>query len=300
MIAAELAAATVRMSAPLVYASLGELLGEKAGVVNISLEGAMLASAFAGTLATLSTGSLWAGLAAAAVTGAAFVGAFAVLTVWMGRDQVLVGTAMNLVAFGATGLLYRERFGASGAALTLPVFPAVRVSGLAELPWVGPLFFEHNVLVYAAFLLVPAVHWALHGTWAGLALRAAGEKPESLEAAGVSVRAVRSAALLVQGALAGVAGAYLALAHAGTFIEGLTAGRGFIALAIVVSARWTAPGVLWVSLLFGASVALQFHLQASELGVPYPIIRMLPYVLTLAVLARVSRGGGTAPAALGR
>ncbi|MBI3892845.1 MAG: ABC transporter permease [Candidatus Wallbacteria bacterium] len=297
MIVFELAAASIRMSAPLLYASLGELLGEKAGVVNISLEGAMLVSAFAGTVATLACGNLWLGLAASVAAGMLFLAAFAALTVALACDQILVGTAMNLVAFGLTGLLYRERFGASGAALTLPIFPPVRVPLLADLPFVGPLLFEHNLLVYGAFLLVPAVHLALHATWPGLALRAAGEKPETLEAAGYSVRRVRAAALLAQGALAGVAGAYLALAHAGTFVEGLTAGRGFIALAIVVSGRWTAIGVLGVS---GTSVAAQFHLQASDLGVPYQFVRMVPYILTLVVLAQVSRARSAAPAALGR
>lgn len=301
MIGVELATASIRLSAPLLYAGLGELIAERAGMLNIALEGTMLVSAYAGTVVALDTGSAAMGLAAAVLAGMVFSSLFAWLTVGRAADQILAGTALNLVAFGLTGLLYRQRFGTTGAALTVPTIPAWRVPILADLPGLGPLFFEHDLLVYGAFALVPVTWMFLRRTWPGLALRAAGENPAALEAAGVSVRRVRVAALLAEGALAGLAGAYLSLAHAGTFIEGITAGRGFIALAIVVSGRWHPAGVLGVALLFGAATAAQFQLQASSLGVSYQFIRMGPYLLTLAVLAATGsrRSRSAAPAALG-
>jgi ABC-type uncharacterized transport system permease subunit len=217
--------------------------------------------------------------------------------VGLGTDQIITGTAITLGGLGFTGAIYQARFGAGGAALTLPTLPPLRVPVLADIPWVGTALFAQAPTAYVAYLLAPALWLFLFRTPWGLELRACGEHPDAARAAGVRVLRVRVAATLFGGALAGLAGAHLALAHAGTFAENMSAGRGFIAIAVVALGRWNPLLVLVAALFFGAAAALQFLLQAVGLDLPYQFFLALPYVLTLVALAgRVGRA--RAPAAL--
>jgi ABC-type uncharacterized transport system permease subunit len=291
-------AATVRTATPLALAALGELLVERAGLINIGLEGAILAGAF-GALVGATAGGVAAGYAAA-VAGGLLVGAlFALCVVSLRADQIITGTALTLLSVGATGTLYRALYGSSGAALTLPTSGALPVPGLSSLPVIGPALFAQPAVTYVAYLLAPALAWWLARTQGGLALRAVGERPAAAEAAGISTNRVRTVAVLVGGALGGLAGGTLVLAQAGTFAENMSAGRGFIAIAIVVLGRWRPLGVAGGALLFGAASALQFAFQAMGWDAPYQLFLVIPYLLTLAALAGAV-GRARAPAALGK
>ncbi len=289
--------ATLRLAAPLLLAALGELVVERAGVINIGIEGTMLTGAFAGFAIAAAPGSPLAGVAGAALAGAGvgvLFGAFAVLR---RVDQIVVGMAVNLVALGATGLGTRALY--AGAPPSAPTVPELAIPGLAGLPLLGPALFSQTPFVHGALLLTLALGFFLSRTAPGLRLRAVGESARAADTEGVSVHATRLAAVVFGSALSGLAGAALSLAQSDTFTEGMTAGRGFIALAIVIFGRWRPLGVLLAAIFFGAATALQFRLQARGAAIPYPVFLMLPYVVTLAVLA-FAIGGAAAPADLGR
>jgi simple sugar transport system permease protein len=236
---------------------------------------------------------------AGAVTGLLVAATFAFFAIGLRSDQIVVGTAITLGATGLTGALYRALFGPGGAALSLPTFAPVRVPAAAAVPVVGPAFFAQPVPTYLLYLVVGMAWYLVSHTQFGLALRAAGEAPTAAAAAGVSVRRVRSMATLVNGLLGGLAGAALVLAQTGTFAERMTAGRGFIAIAIVVLGRWHPLGVFAAALLFGSASALQYAVQATGLAVPYQFVLMAPYIVTLLALAGVG-GRARAPEALGK
>ena len=289
--------ASVRTATPLALAALGETVVERAGVINLGLEGIILAGAF-GALVGASTGTV-AGVATGLAAGVVTAVVFAVFALGVRADQIIVGTAVTLLATGLTGTLYRTVYGPSGAALNIPTLTPLPVPILSELPVVGRALFAQPVFTYAAYLLVPALWWWLYGTHAGLALRAVGEAPEAARTAGIRDRRLRLGAVLFGGVLGGASGASLVLAQSGTFAEGMSAGRGFIAIAIVVLGRWHPVGVGLAALLFGAASALQFFFQASGWQIPYQFFLLLPYALTLLLLS-VRRGRGAAPAALGQ
>lgn len=291
-------AAAVRVATPLLLAATGELVAERGGVINLGVEGAMLAGALAAALGA-TAGGAWAGVAAAAIAGTATAAAFAALAIGARANQIITGTAVTLAATGLTGAIYRQTLGTAGAGLSLPTLRNVPLPLLSDIPVLGPMLFDQPALTYLAYLGVPFVWWLLFRTRAGLALRACGEGAEQARAMGVRVERTRTLATLAGGALAGVAGACLVLAQVGAFAERMTAGRGFVAIAIVVLGRWHPVGVLCASLLFGAATALQFLFQAMGLHVPYQLFLMLPYVLTLLALAGLV-GGVRAPADLGR
>ena len=291
-------AATVRTATPLALAAFGELLVERAGLINIGLEGAILAGAF-GALVGATAGGI-AGGYLAAMAGGLLVGAlFAICVVALRADQIITGTALTLLSVGATGTLYRALYGSSGAALTLPTSAPLPIPGLSSIPIIGTALFAQPAITYLAYLLPPALAWWLTRTHAGLALRAIGERPEAAEAAGVPVDRRRVLVVLAGGALGGLAGGTLVLAQAGTFAENMSAGRGFIAIAIVVLGRWRPMGVAFGALLFGAASALQFAFQAMGWAAPYQLFLVIPYLLTLAALAGAV-GRARPPAALGR
>lgn len=271
-------AAVLRITTPLLLAALGELVAERAGVINLSVEGAMLAGCLGAALGAAASGDPVVGLAAGGAAGVVVAGAFAAIAIWGRVDQIIVGTALTLAAIGVTGLGYRRVFGPEGLGLTLPT--------LAWFP------------TYLAIGLVPITWLLLRTTW-GLRLRATGEAALAAHAAGVSVLRVQTTAVGIGGALAGLAGASLVLAQVGTFAERMTAGRGFIAIAIVVLGRWHPLGVLMAAFGFGAVTALQFAFQAMGYTVPYQLFLMLPYAVALAALAGVA-GRVRAPGGLGR
>jgi ABC-type uncharacterized transport system permease subunit len=290
--------ATVRTATPLVLAAIGETVVERAGIINIGLEGVILSGAF-GALVGATHWGLVGGFAAGVFGGFAIALLFAVFVVQLRCDQIITGTAITLLAVGLTGTLYRSLYGTSGAALSISTLSPSAIPILAKIPVIGTGFFGQPVVAYVAYALIPAVWWWTYRTHAGLALRAVGESPIAAEAAGVKVDRVRTAAIAFGGALGGLAGATLVLAQAGTFAENMSAGRGFVAIAIVVLGRWHPLGVAFAALLFGASSALQFLLQAMGLALPYQLFLALPYALTLAALAGVA-GRVRAPAGLAR
>ncbi len=291
-------AAAVRVATPLLLAATGETIAQRSGVMNLGLEGVMLTGALAATLGASAAGP-WTGVALAVLAGMLLAGVFALVTVGARADQVIAGTAVTLGAIGLTGTVYRQAFGAAGAGLDLPTLPPIPVPGLSTLPVLGPALFSQPAPTYLGLLAVPAVWWFLFRTRPGLALRAAGEAAGTARAAGVPTRLVRGAATVAGGGFAGLAGATLVLAQVGTFAERMTAGRGYVAIAIVVLGRWHPVGVGVASLAFGAAMALQFLFQTLGLGVPYQLFLMLPYALALLALAGVV-GRVKAPADLGR
>lgn len=276
--------AALRIAVPLLFAALGEMLVERGGVINLGIEGAMLCGALAAAVGA-AAGGPWAGLAAGALAGLAAAGVFASVAIVARADQIIAGTAVTLGAVGLTGALYRVAFGPEGPGLSLPTF--------------RPVLFDQPSTTWIALVLVPLAWWFLFRTRAGLQLRAVGEAPDRARAMGIPVRRAQVLATLAGGVLAGMGGATLVLAQVGTFAERMTAGRGFIAIAIVVLGRWHPVGVLGAALLFGAATALQFGLQAMGLEVPYQFLLMFPYVLTLALLAGLV-GRTKAPAGLGK
>ena len=291
--------ATVRTATPLALAALGETVVERAGVINIGLEGVIIAGAF-GAAAAAGVAGVSGAFATAACAGVLCAAVFGTLVITLRADQIVAGTALTLLALGVTGLLYRSLFGTAGVALTIPTAKPIAIPLLSVVPVVGHAFFMQPVTTYVVYLLVPLAAWWLSRTQAGLSLRAVGENPAAAIAAGGSPDQVRWMAVLFGGALGGLSGGCLVIAQVGTFAEGMSAGRGFIAIAIVALGRWSPRGVAVAALLFGAASALQFAFQAlGWTSVPYQLFLALPYLLTLAALAGLA-GRHAPPAALGR
>jgi len=291
-------AAAIRVATPLLLAATGETVAERAGVINLGIEGTMLAGALAATLGASAAGP-WTGLALATLAGMLLAAGFAAVAIGARADQIITGTAVTLGAAGLTGTIYRQAYGAGGAGLSLPTLPSLAVPGLAKLPVLGPALFDQPAPTYLAAVALPLVWWVLFRTRAGLVLRATGESVAMTRAAGVRTGRVRALATVVGGGFAGLAGATLVLAQVGTFAENMTAGRGYVAIAIVVLGRWHPFGAAVAALLFGAATALQYVFQALGLAVPYQLFLMLPYVLTLLALAGVA-GRVRPPAELGK
>lgn len=291
-------ASAVRVATPLLLAALGETLAERGGVINLGIEGAMLAGALAAALGS-TAGGVWVGAGVALGTGVIVAALFGLIAVKARADQIIAGTAITLASVGLTGAIYRRAYGPAGVGLSLATFPVLPIPGLSRIPVIGQALFAQSILTYLAYALVPLLWWVLFRTRWGLELRAAGESARDSKAAGVLVDRVRIGGVLIGGGLAGLAGASLVLAQVGTFAEKMTAGRGFIAIAIVVLGAWHPVRVFGAALFFGAAMALQFLFQSLGLGMPYQLFLMLPYLLTLVVLAG-AWGRTTAPADLGR
>ena len=289
---------TMSMATPIMLAALGELIVEESGIINVGIEGAMLAGAFFALAATYFSGSIALGLGAGMLAAVAIDAIFAMLVVNLAANQVVTGTALNILALGVTGVFYRKMFGVTGKAFMVTPVARIPLGPLARIPVLGPVLFDQNALVYFTFILIPIFWYLISRTRYGLRLRAAGERPEAADALGLGVYRIRWEALLVAGVLTGLAGAYLTLAYANTFVENISAGRGFVALSVVILGRWNPWGLTAASVLFGAAMALQFGLQALGTVVPYQLFLALPYALTLVVLAGVG-GQAAAPSALG-
>ncbi|BCP52700.1 ABC transporter permease [Kaistia sp. 32K] len=291
-------AASMRLAIPIMLAALGGLFSERSGVLNIGLEGAMLIGAFVGFVAAFLSGSLALGVLAAVLAGIVFGLILGFYTITLGANQVVVGIAMNLLAVGVTAFFYRLIFGSGTQSPRIDAFPPLDLGALADIPLIGPLLFRQDLLAYVALGLVVVAWVVMAKTRLGLNIRAVGEHPEAAETLGLDVYRIRYLAVAISGALAGLGGAFLSLSATGIFIDNMTAGRGYIALAILILGRRHPVGVLLAALLFGAADALQLRAQLLPTGVPFQFMLMLPYVLTIIVLAGfVGRGG--APAALG-
>ncbi len=286
--------ATIRLTTPLLLAAMGGLFCERSGVINIALEGKMLLGALVGFIVAFATGSPWLGLLAAMLAGIIVALLFAYVTVTLGADQIVTAVAVNLMMVGLTGVIFRLLKTAHSGSISAPSFQNWPIPVLSDIPLIGPLFFNHLPLVYGAFLLIPIAHFVLYRTTWGLSVRAVGEHPRAADTLGVKVLRVRYLSILWSGAMAAAGGVVLSIGHNSTFIENMTAGRGFIAFSAIVFGKWTAIGTALASLLFGFTDAFQLRMQAGILNplfdllgieeVAYQFPVMLPYVVTLVAL----------------
>lgn len=293
-----LLAAAVRLATPILLAALGELFAERAGVLNIGLEGMMLCGALGGFLGSQATGNPWIGVLTGVFAGCLLALLFAYLTITLSADQVICGIMVNLLALGATGFLHRSIYGITTIIPSATPLKDWHIPYLSEIPFLGPILFQQNPMVYISIALVFVCWFILARTTWGLKIRAVGEYPQSADSVGVSVAKVRYAAVLGCGALAGMGGAFLSLGQLNMFVEHMTAGRGFIALAVVIFGRWHPLGALGASLLFGAAEALQIRIQALGIDIPFQFLAILPYALTVVALVSIA-GRSVQPAALG-
>ncbi len=292
-------AAMLTAATPLLFAALGELVVEKAGVLNLGVEGMMLVGAVCGFIAMVTTGSSTLGFGAAMLAGMAMAALFGLLTLGLLANQVATGLALTLFGVGLSALVGQGFVGRPVAGV-----PGLRIPGLSDLPLIGPALFGQDALVYLGLAMVPAVHWFLFSTRAGLVLRAVGENHTAAHALGYKVLRIRFLAVLFGGAMSGIAGAYLSLDYTPMWAESMTAGRGWIALALVVFATWKPGRVLLGAWLFGGVTIAQLHIQGLGFAVPAQLLSMLPYLATVVVLVAISRDAArirlNAPACLGK
>lgn len=292
-------ASTLSAGTVLALASLGLLINEKVGIVNLGAEGMMLCAALAGFATVVATGSTGLGFAAGMAAGAVLAGIFGVLVIWLNTNQYATGLALSLFGAGFSAFA-----GLSFVQAKMPTLPKYSIPGLSDIPLIGPALFNHHPLVYLAVVLALGLMWWLDRSRAGLVLRAVGESPDSAHALGYPVRRIRLLAVMAGGALCGLAGAYISTVYTPLWVEGMVAGRGWIALALTTFATWRPVRVLLGAYLFGGVTMLQFHLQASGVQVASQLLSMLPYVATIVVLVLISRNPtwirANMPASLGK
>ena len=294
-----LLAATLNAGTVLAIAALGLLINEKAGIVNLGAEGMMLCAAVAGFATVVHTGNDWLGFVAGMGAGALLAAIFGLLVIWLNTNQYATGLALSLFGVGFSafaGIKYVQE--------KLPERPHFSIPVLGDIPLVGPALFRQHPLVYLTIAFAIGLIWFLYRTRAGLVLRSVGESPDSAHALGYPVRRIRLAAVVVGGALCGLAGAYISVVYTLLWVEGMVAGKGWIALALTTFATWRPARVLLGAYLFGGVTMLQFHLQGVGVEVPSQLLTMLPYVSTIVVLALISRNPAwirvNMPASLGK
>ena len=294
-----LLAATLNAGTVLAIAGLGLLINERAGIVNLGAEGMMLVAAIAGFATAVHTGNDWLAFAAGMGAGAVLAAAFGGLVIWLNTNQYASGLALSLFGAGFSafvGIKYTQE--------KLVERPKFEIPFLADIPFVGPAFFKHHPIVYLTVLGVIGLGWFLYRSRGGLVLRAVGESPESAHALGYPVRRIRLVAVMVGGALCGLAGAYISVVYTPLWVEGMVAGKGWIALALTTFATWRPARVLLGAYLFGGVTMLQFHLQGEGVQIPSQWLSMLPYLATIVVLVLISRNAMwiriNMPASLGK
>jgi ABC-type uncharacterized transport system permease subunit len=290
------AGSSIRLAMPMLFGALGELVSERAGVLNLSIEGMMLTGAFAGAMGSLATGNPLLGLLIALVAVVPIALLQAWLSVTLHANQIVTGIGINILVLGATTFAYRELLG-NRSRVQIPGLEIWKPSGLADLPLVGPALFQQSALVYLAFAIAIAIAVVLRFTALGLAIHAAGAEPVALDKSGGSVRRVRYGAVVFTGAMAALGGAFLSIGDIHTFTEGMTNGAGYLALVGVIFGNWKTARTVVACLFFGAATALQFQLPALGVPVPTALLVMLPYVMALLAVAGVV-GRQSPPAAL--
>ena len=294
-----LLAATLNGGTVLAIAALGLLINERAGIVNLGAEGLMLCAALAGFATVVHTGSDLAGFVAGAAVGGLMAAIFGVLVIWLGTNQYATGLALSLFGAGFSAFA-----GTSYVQAKIPERLSYEVPVLADLPWIGPAVFRQHPMVYLTIVLAAALIWFLYRSRPGLVLRSVGESPESAHALGYPVRRIRLMAVVAGGALCGLAGAYLSVIYTPLWVEGMVAGKGWIALALTTFATWRPARVLLGAYLFGGVTMLQFHMQGAGVDLPSEVLNMLPYLATIVVLAIMSRNPAwirvNVPASLGK
>ena len=279
-----LLAATLNSGTVLAIAALGLLINEKSGIVNLGAEGMMLCAAIAGFATVVHTGNDWLGFAAGIGAGALLAGVFGVLVIWLNTNQYAAGLALSLFGAGFSAFA-----GVSYVQAKIPERAQFSIPFLEDIPFLGPALFRQHPVVYLAMLITAGLIWFLYRTRSGLVLRSVGESPESAHALGYPVRRIRLGAVMAGGALCGLAGAYVSIIYTPLWVEGMIAGKGWIALALTTFATWRPARVLLGAYLFGGVTMLQFHLQGIGVTVPSQFLSMLPYLSTIVVLALISR-----------
>ena len=298
MLNADFCSATLRLATPLLFATLGGILNERAGVINIGLEGIMLMGALAGVFGSWYLDSPWLGFICGMLAGGSVAWIHGFISISLNGNQIVSGAAINLIGIGLTSFLIRIVFGLKEQQRVVPHFEAFPIPILSEIPVIGPALFEQQFLVYVALLLVPIMWWVLFRSHWGLMITAVGEHPRAADSVGINPLSIRYICVLMSGALAGAGGAFLSLGQLHFFQDEMVAGRGFIALAALIFGRWNPIGGLIACLIFGGADALQFRGQAAGLSIPHQFMLMFPYVLTLGILI-VFGGKSQGPAAIG-
>jgi ABC-type uncharacterized transport system permease subunit len=292
-----LVSGALRLSTPIILAGLGEVLTERSGVLNLGVEGVMLMGAFASFWGTFVTGSPWLGILIGLAVGALMGLLMAFFSVTLRVDQVITGMGIYLLGMGMSSFLYRIAFGVRTIPPSIEGLSDISIPGLSDIPVLGPLLFQHDALVYLALVLVVLISLLLAKTTLGLKIKAVGENPEAADTVGVNVTAIRYLCVILGSMLGALGGAHISIAHLKIFADNMTVGRGFIAVAIVYFGKWR-PFMTFVgALLFGGAYALQLWIQASGAPIPHQVLLMLPYALTIVVLAIVARQA-RGPAAL--
>ena len=281
----ELLLSAVRMATPILLVALAETYSERAGMVNIGLDGIMSIGALVGFLVGYRTGSPWAGILAGAAAGILVNMIYAFCTITLCAEQTVYGMAINIFAPALASFIYRLSFSDTSTLIQGVSMEAFPIPVLSQIPVLGNILFNQSILVYAAYLMVPVTSVFLNKTRAGLNFKAVGEFPKAAETLGIHVVFSNTIACILCGAMAGIGGAYLTICYTSTYSEGIVAGRGFIALSAVIFGRWMPSGVLMACLLFGFCDALQIRLQLISPSTPYQILQMIPYLCTLFVLA---------------
>jgi len=281
--------ATMRMATPIIFATLGEILAERSGVLNLGIEGIMLMGAVTGFLVSISSGSLWFGVLMAALVGMALGLLMAFLSVHLGLSQHVSGLGITLFAAGLAMFIYRLHFGSPTVPPTVKPFQQVAIPWLSEIPVIGPGLFKQYTLTYIAWLLVPALSILLYKTNVGLKIRTVGENPIVADTVGVNVTLTRTLCLVVGGALMGVGGAFLTLAHQNMFLIDVIGGRGWVAIAMVIFGNWDPVKGTLGALIFGCLDGLQLRLQGLGFKLSFHVFLMIPYLLTIVALVSVSR-----------
>jgi len=286
----------IRLATPYLYAAIGEMFAQRSGVFNLGVEGIMLMGAYSGFFVAMTTGNLWLGVLAAAVTGLLMGLMMSFISVTLQAEQGISGIGLHLFGLGLSSLLFKKTM---SSVQSITGFQPIKIPVLGDLPYLGEMFFNHNLLVYVAFLIVPIALWVLNHTTLGLKIRAVGQKPEAADSLGVGVAATRYLTVSFGGMMAGIAGASLSIALINLFQENMTNGMGFIAVALVYFGGWNPIGVLAGALLFSFVNALQLWIQVKGINIPSDFAVMMPYVLTIVALALAVRRARN-PAALGK
>ena len=284
-----LLAGTIRLATPILLPALGQIYTQRAGILNLGVEGTMTIGAVAGFSAAYKTGNLWIGLLSGMFFGMLWSLIMAWLSVTMRANQVIAGIALNILGAGTAVYVYRIIFGVQSLPPQVTPFAAVNIPVLSSLPVIGQIFFQHNILVYLSYVMVFVTWFILEKTTFGLKIRAVGEHPRAADSKGISVAGVRYAAVLIGGLYAGAAGAFMSIAYMNLFTESIVSGRGFIAVSVVIFARFMPVRAMWGALLFGFASALQMRLQALGIDMANQLMLMLPYIMTIAALIFASK-----------
>lgn len=284
-----LLAGTIRLATPILLPALGQLYTQRAGILNLGVEGTMTIGAVSGFICAYLSGNLWIGVLAGIFFGALWSIIMAWLSVTMRANQVIAGIGLNILGGGVAVYVYRVVFGIQSLPPQVDPFATVSIPFLSDIPIIGPIFFQHNILVYLAFIMVIVTWFILEKTTFGLKIKAVGEHPRAADSKGISVAAIRYSAVIIGGAYAGAAGAFMSIGYMNMFTESIVSGRGFIAVSVVVFARFMPIKATWGALIFGFASALQIRLQALGINIANQLLLMLPYVLTIIALISASK-----------